>query len=140
MSHDRNAAIGEEADGFPHATAAFELDGAALGFLDDARRIVESMRRALLIGAEGHVDHDERALGTPHHGAAMHDHQLERHRQGRLETMHHHAQAVADQQEIDIFIGNRRGMGVIGRQSDNRLTSLAGGDIGSGEAFLVFVD
>ena len=28
-----------------------------------------------------HVDHDQRTLCAPHHGLAVHDHQLERHRQ-----------------------------------------------------------
>ena len=129
MGHHRNAALGEEVDGLGHAASAFELDRAALRFLDDLRRIVKGLRGALFIGAEGHVDHDERAFGAPHHRASMHDHQVERHRQCRFESVHDHAERVADQQEVDILVGNRRGMGVVGRERDDRLPALAGKDI-----------
>ena len=130
VGHDGNAAIGEKADGLRHAPAALELDRAALGFLDDLSGIVEGVARALLIGAEGHVDDDERVLGAAHDGAAMHDHEVERHRQCRFEAVHHHAEGVADQQEVDIFVGDGRGMGVIGGERHDRLAALAPGDIG----------
>ena len=134
MRHHRNAAVDEIADGLGHAPAALELDGAAVGLLHHARGIAEGDRRALLVGAERHVDDDQRALGAAHHGAAMHDHQLERHRHGRLVAVHHHAEAVADQQEIAVLVGDRRGMGVIGGQRDDRLDALLGGDVGGGDA------
>ena len=66
--------------------------------------------------------------------AAMHDHELERHRQRGLEAMHHHAERVADQNEVHIFVGDGRGMGVIGGQRDDRLAALARADIGCGGA------
>ena len=41
MAEHRNAALGEEIDGFGHFRAALELDGAAAGFLEDAGGAVE---------------------------------------------------------------------------------------------------
>ena len=134
MRHHRNAALAEEADGLAHALAAFELDGAALGFLHHHRRIAERLLRAFLIGAERHVDDDQRPLGAAHHRAAMQDHQVERHGKRRLESMHHHAERVAHQQEVDILVGNRRRMGVIGGERDDGVLALAGGDLGRREA------
>jgi hypothetical protein len=101
MGHHRNAALTEIMDGLRHASAAFQLDGAALGLLHHLRRVVKSLARALLIGAERHVDDHQRPLRAAHHRPPMRDHQLERHRQSRFEAMHHHAERVADQQEVE---------------------------------------
>ena len=93
MRHYRNAALRQEMDGVGHALAAFDLDRAAFGFLDHPRRVAEGLGMAFLIGAEGHVDHDQRPLGPAHHRAAVQDHQLQRHRQRRFKPVHHHAEA-----------------------------------------------
>jgi hypothetical protein len=63
----------------------------------------------------------------------MHDHQVERHRQRRLIAVHHHAERIADEQEIDIGVDDLGGMGVIGRQRNDRLAAFARGDIGRGD-------
>ena len=130
MRHDRNAALGEKADSVGHAHAAFDLDRAALGLLDHPRGVVEGLRGAFLVGAKRHVDDDQSPLGAAHHGPAMHDHQVERHRKGRLKTVHDHAKRVADQDEIDIAVGDGRRMGMIGGERHDRLASLAGDDLG----------
>jgi hypothetical protein len=130
MGHHRNAALAQIMHGLGHAGAALQLDGAALGLLDDLGGVVEGLRRALLIGAERHVDHHQRPLRAAHDGPPMHDHQLERHRQRGLESMHDHAERVADQQEVDIGISNGCRMGMISSERDNRLASLAGADLG----------
>jgi hypothetical protein len=64
----------------------------------------------------------------------MHDHQVEGHRQSRLETMHHHAKRIAHQDEIDVAIGNRRGMRVIGGKRHDGLTAFASEDLRRGYA------
>ena len=53
-----------------------------------------------------------------------------------LVAVHDHAQAVADQQEIHERVGDRRRVGVIGRQRDDRLAPLAGGDFRRGDALM----
>ena len=121
----------EKANGLGHARAAFDLDGAALGFLDHLRAALwKACGRALLIGAEGHVDHHQRLLGAAHHRRPMHDHQVEGNRQGGLEAMHDHAERIADQKEIDIAVGDSGGMGMVGGERDDRLAALAGADLG----------
>ena len=49
--------------------------------------------------------------------------------------MHHHAEAVAHQQEIHIFVGNGGGVRVIGGKRHNRLATFAVCNVGSGFAF-----
>ena len=126
MAHHRDAAVGEIADGLGHMHAALELDGAAARLLHHACGVAEGDRRALLVGAERHVDHDQRAGRAAHHGLRMHDHELERHRHGGLVAMHHHAEGVADQQEIDMRIDDARGMSMIGGQRHDRRAALCG--------------
>ena len=41
-------------------------------------------------------------------------HEFERDRDRRFKSMHHHADAVADQQEVTIFVRNCRSVGMIG--------------------------
>ena len=64
MAHHRNAALGQIVDGLGHARAAFHLHRGAAGFLDHARGVAERDLRAFLIGAERHVDDDERVLAS----------------------------------------------------------------------------
>ena len=130
VGHDRNAAIDKIADRLRHAPAAFEFDGAAIGFLHHLRGVAKRDRRALLVSAERHVDDDERALRSPHDRLAMHDHQFKRHRHGGFIAVHHHAQAIADEQEIAMIVGDRSRMRMIGRQRHDRLAAFTGGDIG----------
>ena len=51
-----------------------------------------------------------------------------------LIAMHDHAEAVADQQEIDERVGDGRGVGMVGGERHDRLAALAGGDLGRGDA------
>ena len=90
----------------------------------------KAIGRAFLVGAERHVDDDESLFRAAHDRLAVHDHQFERHRHGRFVAVHHHAEAVADEQEIAVVVGDRRGVRVIRRQRNDRLAALAGGDVG----------
>ena len=133
MPHHRHAALGQEGDGLRHARAAFDLDGAAAGFLQHARGVHEGLLLGRLVRCKRHVDDDQRALGAAHHGVALQDHHLERDRHGGLQTVHHHAERVADQDHVAIFVDQPRGMGVIRREAHDRRAALAGEDVGRGE-------
>ena len=98
MRQHRDAARGEEADGLGHNRAAFELHARAAGLGEDARRIMESLSGAFLIGAEGHVDDHTGFAGAADHRCAMGDHHLHGDRQGAVEAIDHHAEGIADQQ------------------------------------------
>jgi hypothetical protein len=134
MAHHGNAALDQERHGLGHPRAALEFDGAAMGFFEDAHR---GMKRLLLrgfIGAERHIDHDQRALRAAHHGVALQDHHLQRHRHRGLETVHHIAEGIADQDDVAIAVDQCSGMGVIRSQHHDWLAVLAGADIRRGLA------
>jgi hypothetical protein len=86
-----------------------------------------------LVGAEGHVDDDQRPLRAAHHRPSLQDHHLERHRHGGLETVHDVAEGIAHQDGVAIAIDQRRGMSVIGGQHHDRIAALAGADVRRGE-------
>ena len=134
MAHHGNAALGQERDGLRHPRAAFELHRAAMGFLQYPHRGMKRLLLRGLIGAERHVDHDQRMLRTAHHRVSLQDHHVERHRHRGLETVHDIAEGIADQNDVAMAIDQRRGMRVIGRQHHDRLAVLAGADIRRGFA------
>ena len=47
--------------------------------------------------------------------------------------VHHHAERVADQDHVAIFVDQPRGVRVIGGQAHDRLAALAGADVGRGQ-------
>ena len=65
---------------------------------------------------------------------ALQDHHLERHRHRGLETVHHIAEGIADQDDVAMAIDQGGGMGVIRGQHHDRLAVLAGADIRRGLA------
>ena len=134
VGHHRHAPLGEKADGLGHAPSAFELDGTAVGLLHDAGGVAERDRRALLVSAEGHVDHDQGAPGATHDGTPVHDHEIERHGNRRFVTVHHHAEAIAHEEEIHIGVRNAGRVRVIGGERHDGLAALAGGDLGRRDA------
>ena len=60
MADHRDAARGEEGDRRGHRLAALELDRRRAGLLEHARGVAERLLGRLLIGAERHVDRDQR--------------------------------------------------------------------------------
>ena len=97
------------------------------------RAALEGLLLRRLVGAERHVDHDQRLLGAAHHRMALQDHHVERHRHRGLEPVHHHAERVADQDHVAVFVDEARGMRVIGGQQHDRIAALAGADIRRGQ-------
>jgi hypothetical protein len=71
-----------------------------------------------------------------HHGAPVHDHEVEGNGNGCLIAMHNHAEAVAHEQEIAIAVGDRGRVRVIGGEGDDRLTALHRRNIGRHQALL----
>ena len=100
MAAYRNAALGQESDGFQHRPATFDfyhlrarrhdLGGIAKGFL-----------RADLEGAEGHVADDEGVLRAACHAGRVIHNVAQRYRQRRFVPLQHVTQRIADQQRID---------------------------------------
>ena len=74
-------------------------------------------------------------LAAAHHRLAVRDHHVERDAERVLHAVHHHAEAVADQHEIDMIVEQPRGVGVIAGEADDRLGVLVRADFGHGDAF-----
>jgi hypothetical protein len=82
-----------------------------------------------LIAAEGQVD-DHAGVGrAAHHGRTMRDHHVERHGERAVEAVDHHAQRIADQQQVDMRIEPARHLRGVGGEADDRLAALAGADL-----------
>ena len=104
MPHHRNAALGQMPHGRLHARAAFEFYRLRAGFLNRARCVVKRMRWAFFISAKRQINDHQRLLRAAHHRRAMGNHHFERDAQRRFHAVHHHAEAVAHEQEVDMGI------------------------------------
>ncbi len=104
MADDRHAPQSQIADGFGHARAAFELNGATARFLHHARGVPKGDFRTFLIGAERHVDDHHGAPRAAHHGLAVKDHHLERDAERGFHAVNNHAKRVAHEHQIDMRI------------------------------------
>jgi hypothetical protein len=89
MPHDRNAAGDKEGNCLRHTYAAFELHRTTMGLLENTCGGMKGLLFRSLIGAEGHIHHDQRLARTARDSASLQDHHVERHRHGRLESVHH---------------------------------------------------
>ena len=139
MPHHRHAALDQERDRLRHPPAAFELDGAAAGLFQNPRRRREGLLPRRFVRAERQIDDHQRALRPAHHREPLQDHHVERHRHGGLEPVHHHAERVADQDEVAIAVENARRVRVIRRQAHDRLAALADADVRRGQPADVLV-
>ena len=120
MAHDRHPAPGQKAHGLGHLRTTFELDRGASGIGHDARGVAERLLRGFLIGAERQVDDDHCPRRAAHDGRAMRDHHLDRDRKRAVETVDHHAQRIADQQEVYVRVEQPGDGCGIGGQPDDR--------------------
>ena len=73
-------------------------------------------------------------LRAAHHRLAVGDHHVERDAERGLQPVHHHAQAVAHQHQIDMIVEQPRGMGVIAGEAHHRLAALVGADLRNRDA------
>jgi hypothetical protein len=134
MAHDRNAPVDEEADGVRHLRPALELHRVAAGFLQYPGGAGEGLRRAFLIGAERHVHGDAGMGRAPHHRRAVRDHHVERHAERGVHAVEHHAERVADDEDVDMRIEEPRHRRRIGGERDDGLAALACLELRNGDA------
>jgi hypothetical protein len=132
MAHHRDAALDQKCDRLGHPRPALELDRAAMGFLQNSHGRMEGLLLGGLVGAERHINDDERVLRAAHHRMALQDHHVECHGHGGFKSVHDVAEGVADQDDVTITIHERCGMGVVGGQHHDRLAILARANIGCG--------
>ena len=82
------------------------------------------MRRAFFISAKRQINNHQRFLRPAHHCRAMGDHHFQRHAQRRFHAVHDHAEAVANEQKVDMGVDQFGRMRVIGCQADNGVFAL----------------
>ena len=73
-------------------------------------------------------------LAPAHDRLAVQDHHLQRHADGVGQAVHHHAHAVADQQQVAMRVQQGRRRRVIGGQADDGLPPFSRLDVGGGDA------
>jgi len=125
MAEHRDAALDQEGYSFGHGRTALQLHAGTAGLRHYPGRAAERLRRAFLVAAERQVhDHQGRG-GAAHDGATMRDHHLERDRHRAGQAVDHHAQAVADQEQVAGRIQKARHRRGVGRQADQGFSTLA---------------
>jgi hypothetical protein len=77
-----------------------------------------------LVGAERHVDDQQWPLEAAAHGLAVHDHHVERHIERRRQAVKHHADTVADQNDVAVRIDQPCNGRRICHQADKRHLAL----------------
>ena len=88
-------------DAREHAPRAFELDDVGAALLDHPDRARDSLLVGHLVRPERQIADDERMRRGARDRARQEDHLVERHRQRRGMTEHHHRGGVADEDQLD---------------------------------------
>lgn len=101
VGHHGDTGRDEGGDGGGLIGAAFELDGLALGFLEDAAGESHGFARSEVGGGEGHVDDDERTLDGAADEFGVIDDFVEGDGEGVFATLHDHGEAIADEDGVD---------------------------------------
>ena len=109
MAHHRHAGIDDPPHGIGDRHPAFQLDGVSAPLLHQPARVPHRFLGVHLVGHEGQVGNHQRLLGPPAHHAGVMHHVVHGDGYGGIIAQHHHAQAVANQQD-----GNPGGVGDAG--------------------------
>jgi hypothetical protein len=124
MPHDRNAPFHKVRNLLRSIGPALDLHRLAARLLHDPGGIQEGLVRIGLIGPERHVDDDKRLRRAPHHCLPVQDHHLHRHAHRRGQPVNHHADTVADEDQVRMLVHQRGHRRVIRRQANQRRAAL----------------
>jgi hypothetical protein len=115
VTHHGNACLDDLVDGGGGARTPLELDGLGCTLLDKPPRVLEGDFRAHLVAHERHIDGQVSRTQPASDASAVVDHVLEGHAQGVRMALDDHADAVADEDDVDVGgIDQTRHGGVIG--------------------------
>ena len=122
MSHDRDAGGDQGVDDVGLIGPAFQFDGLAASFLEDASGSDDGLVNALMVDGEWQIDHDQSVLGSSSDHLCMINHFVERYRQRVFVTLHDHGHAVANQQHFHAGLVQQPSHGVVvgGQHRDPR--------------------
>ena len=120
VADDRNLRVEDAADDGKARDSALDFDRLGAAFLDEAHGVLHRLAAAGVIGAEGHVCHQEGVVHGAAHGAGVMQHLLHGDRQGAVIAEHDLGKRVSDQDEIHAgFIGQARGGVIVGGKRDD---------------------
>lgn len=126
VPHDGDARFDQALHRFGNAASAFQFYRFGPAFLQQAPGVSQGLFTADLIGHKRHVGDQQRTLQATGHGAAVIDHVFQRNGQGRLVTLHHVAQRIADQHHVHAGLIDQPGeSGVVGRDHDHTFACTA---------------
>ncbi len=130
MPHHRDAALDEVVNDVGMATHTLDLHRMGAGAQQGCRRI-ERLVEAFARRQKRHVGHDQlRAGRATGHRARVHGHDLRGRAERILFAVHGHHHTVADEQAVDVLLGQQfGGPRIIGGHHDE----LAPGSFGSSE-------
>lgn len=125
MTHHWDSRGQDAFDGFDDLRTSLEFDRVCPALLHDPNRTVERAQRISLIGTEGHVTDDERALDPLDHALGVVDHLVEGDRHRRVVARHHIGCGITDQEDVDSrAIEDARHREVIRGEHGDLLTDL----------------
>jgi hypothetical protein len=125
VPHHRNLGARDARDRIRHRDATFEFHGLCAAVLHQPDRGAHGVFGRHLVGAERHVADDHRAPTGAGDEPRVVDHLVERHRQRGLVALHHIAEAVADQDQVDPgLVEDAREREVVGGQHRASLAAL----------------
>ena len=125
MAQHRYAARRQEGHGLGHVPAAFELDPGRAGLDHDPGGVAKGLLRRFLVAAKGQVDDDTGLRGDAGDRGAVGDHLVQGDREGVRRAVEHHAEGVADQDEVHMGIQQPRHGATVGGEANQRVAALA---------------
>ena len=100
VTHDRDAHGNQTTDQLGRFLATFQFHRLGAALLHQTTRCTHAVFQTGLIAHEGHVHHQVGRRHAPGRRATVVHHLVERDRQGAGKALHHHAQAVAHQNDV----------------------------------------
>ena len=129
MPHHRHAAPGEIGDRAGHVRTTFHLHRLGAGLFQNTDRVFIGDLRRSLIGAERHIHDDQGLAAAAHHRLGVKNHHFHGDADRIGQAVQHHADRIADQQDVAGFVQQRRHRGGVGGQANDGRSALAPSDI-----------
>ena len=139
VAHDRDAGVDDGLDAGADLGAAFELDAVAGCLGHEAAGVEHGGLVGGLVAHVGHVADEPAVGGAAAHGGGVADHVVHRDRQGGVEAEHGHAEAVANEDDVDAGLLDQVGHGVVvaGDHGEGRALRHLVEERGQGDFFAV---
>src|SRR5205809_4316007 len=117
--------MSQASNGLRDGASALQLYGSSAPFLEEPCRILQGLLGRYLVGQEGHVSHDQRAIRPTRDRAGVMEHCLKGYGNCRIQPQNDIPERISDEQKIDPDSIEQPGhSGMVGRQHDVSLAPL----------------